>query len=115
MAACVVTEDSSQDRTPVIPSVNLVGVMNRPVSKERTDLLDIVRLTLDRSAGPLAREQLETADDQLASDARLHAQRWFIDLRHQTLLRIRELPEGADIDADTVQLVGDLLIAELTR
>jgi hypothetical protein len=96
-------------------AMKLQSVMNRPVDKERTDLLDIVRLTLDHTAGPTARAQLAEADTQLAEDARLHAHRWFVDLKDQTLRLIRELPEGADVDADTVQLVGELLLAELDR
>jgi hypothetical protein len=96
-------------------AMKLQSIMNRPVDKERTDLLDIVQLTLDRTAGPLARMQLGGADAQLATDARLHAHRWFVDLKDQTFRRIRELPEGAGIDADTIQLVGELLLAELDR
>ena len=96
-------------------AMKLQSIMNRPVDKERTDLLDIVRLILDLTAGPIARMQLGAADAQLAADARLHAHRWFVDLRDQTLRLIRELPEGAGIDADTVQLVGELLLAELDR
>jgi hypothetical protein len=96
-------------------AMKLQSIMNRTVDKERTDLLDIVQLTLDRTAGPSARMQLGKADTQLASDARLHANRWFVDLKNQTLRLIRELPEGADIDADTIQFVGELLLAELDR
>ena len=96
-------------------AMKLQSIMNRPVDKERTDLLDIVQLTLDSTAGPSARTQLGKADAQLAADARLHAYRWFVDLKDQTLRLIRELPEGADIDADAIQLVSELLLAELDR
>ena len=89
--------------------------MNRSASKERTDLLDIIRLTVDRDAGPSALEQLRAAHAQLAADARMHAQRWFVELKDQALHKVRELPEGADVDADTVQLVGELLLTELNR
>ena len=89
--------------------------MNRTVKKGRTDLLDIMRLTLDRPAGATARAQLAEADTQLAEDARLHAHRWFADRKDQTLRLIRELPEDANVDADAVQLVGELLLAELDR
>jgi hypothetical protein len=85
------------------------------VNKERTDLLDMVRLTLDHTAGATARAQLAEADKQLAEDARLHAHRWFVDREDQRLRLTRELTEGADVDADAVQLVGDLLLAELDR
>ncbi len=94
-------------------AMKLQSIMNRPADKERTDLLDIIRLTLDRDAGPSALAQLRQAAPQLAADARLHAHRWFTDLKDHSLRRVRELPEGADVDADTVQLVGELLLAEL--
>jgi hypothetical protein len=96
-------------------AMKLQSVMNRTVNKERTDLLDIVRLTLDHTAGATARAQLAEADTQLAEDARLHAHRWFVDRKDQTLRLVRGLPEGADVDADVVQLVGELLLAELDR
>lgn len=96
-------------------AMKLQSIMNRPADKERTDLLDIIRLTLDRDAGPSALAQLRNAAPQLAADARLHARRWFTDLKDHSLRRVRELPEGLDIDADTVQLVGELLLAELNR
>jgi hypothetical protein len=96
-------------------AMKLQSIMNRTRAKERTDLLDIVRLTLDRATGRSALEQLGRASTQLAADARLHAHRWFVDLRHQTLRLIRELPEGATVDADAVQLVSELLLAELDR
>jgi hypothetical protein len=94
-------------------AMKLQSIMNRSADKERTDLLDIIRLTLDRDAGPSALAQLHQAAPQLAADARLHAHRWFTDLKDHSLRRVRELPEGADVDADTVQLVGELLLAEL--
>lgn len=96
-------------------AMKLQSVMNRTVNKERTDLLDMVRLTLDHNAGATGRAQLAEADPQLAEDARLHARRWFVDRKDQTLRLIRELPEGADVDSDAVQLVGELLLAELDR
>jgi hypothetical protein len=96
-------------------AMKLQSIMNRPADKERTDLLDIIRLTLDRDAGPTAPAQLRVAAPQLAADARLHARRWFIDFRDHSLRRVRELPEGADVDTDAIQLVGELLLAELNR
>jgi hypothetical protein len=96
-------------------AMKLQSVMNRTVNKERTDLLDMVRLTLDHTASATARAQLAEADTQLAEDARLHARRWFVERKDQTLRLIRELPEGAGVDADDVQLVGELLLAELDR
>lgn len=96
-------------------AMKLQSIMNRPREKERTDLLDIVRLTLDRTAGPSVRAQLASADAQLAADARMHAHKWFTELSDQTLRLILELQESSGIDADTIQLVGELLMAELDR
>jgi hypothetical protein len=96
-------------------AMKLQSIMNRPREKERTDLLDIVRLTLDQTAGPLVRAQLAAASPQLAADARIHANKWFVEQRDQTLRLILELPESSTIDVDTVQLVGELLMAELDR
>ncbi|MGH3152859.1 MAG: SAM-dependent methyltransferase [Streptosporangiaceae bacterium] len=68
--------------------MKLQSIMNRPADKERTDLLDIIRLTLDRDAGPSALAQLREAAPQLAADARLHARRWFTDLSDHSLRRV---------------------------
>lgn len=64
------------ERGPLV-AMKLQAVMNRPAAKEGTDLLDIVRLVLDRVAGPTALDQLAASDDQLASDAQDHADLWF--------------------------------------
>lgn len=96
-------------------AMKLQSIMNRPAAKERTDLLDVVRLTLDSAAGPSARAQLHDAGAQLASDASLHAHRWFIERMEQTVRLVRALPEGSDVDQDTIQLVGELLLGELER
>jgi len=96
-------------------AMKLQSIMNRPTNKERTDLLDIVRLTLDPRTGPAGLAQLSNADDQLAADAALHAQRWFIDLKRQTSRLINGIPEGTDVDDDTIDLVAELLLTELAR
>lgn len=43
---------------PII-AMKLQSIMNRGAAKEGTDLLDIVRLTPDRSCGPTSRDQFE--------------------------------------------------------
>jgi hypothetical protein len=88
--------------------------MNRSAAKEGTDLLDIVRLTLDRNCGPASRDQLETADPQLRTDALRHAQRWFDQYAERSLKRIRAVAEGADVEIGDLRLVGDLLGAALS-
>jgi hypothetical protein len=96
-------------------AMKIQAVMNRPAAKEATDLLDIVRLTLDLEAGPVARQQLAEADPKIAEDASLHAKRWFVEHRIRTAQLIRTIPEGSDVDQETIDLVGELLLAELSR
>jgi hypothetical protein len=97
---------------PII-AMKLQSVMDRGSAKEGTDLLDIVRITLDRNCGPTSRDQLEVADSQLRADALLHARRWFDQAADRSLRRIRAVPEGRDVEIDDVRLVGDLLVAAL--
>ena len=73
----------------------------------------MIQLTLDHTAGATTRTQLSEAEAQLAEDVRLHAHGWFVDRKDQTLRPIRQLFEDVGVDADTVQLVGELLLAEL--
>ncbi len=97
---------------PII-AMKLQSIMNRGAAKEGTDLLDIVRLTLDRSCGPASRDQLEAADRQLRADALLHARRWFHQAADRSLKKVRAVPEGRDLELDDMRLVGDLLVAAL--
>ena len=90
-------------------AMKLQSVMNRPAAKEGTDLLDIVRLVLDINTGPVARAQLDAADRVLRRDAALHANKWFVEQRDKTIARISAIPEGLDIDADTLDFVAQLL------
>jgi hypothetical protein len=96
-----------------IVAMKLQSVMNRGAAKEGTDLLDIVRVTLDRSCGPTSRDQLEAADQQLRADAVLHARRWFHEMADRSLKRIQAVPEGREVELDDVRLVGELLVAAL--
>ena len=99
---------------PII-AMKLQAIMNRGSAKEATDLLDIIRLTLDARCGPLSRDQLEHADEQLRQDALLHAERWFHQTATRSLRKIRVVPEGHDVEADDLQLVGELLSAAMKR
>ena len=94
-------------------AMKLQSIMNRGAAKEGTDLLDIIRLSLDRECGPTSRDQLEHAAPQLRADALLHARRWFHDTADRSLKRIDGVPEGRDIELDDLHLVGDLLVAAL--
>lgn len=89
--------------------MKLQSVINRPVTKEATDLLDIVRLVLDTNTGPVARAQLDAADPILRRDAALHAEKWFVEQRDRSAGRIAAIPEGRDIDTDTLEFVAQLL------
>jgi hypothetical protein len=97
---------------PII-AMKLQSIMNRGAAKEGTDLLDIVRLTLDRDCGPVSRDQLEVAGQLLRADALLHARRWFHETADRSLKKIKVVPEGGDVELDDVRLVGDLLVAAL--
>jgi hypothetical protein len=98
-------------------AMKLQSIMNRGRQKEVTDLLDIIRLSLDAIAGPASRTALENADKQLREDALLHARLWFIERADRTLRLVRAAPEGRDTDPDDVRLVGELLhsVLESTR
>lgn len=95
-------------------AMKLQAVMNRPAAKEGTDLLDIVRLVLDRTAGPVALDQLALSDNQLAKDALIHAQMWFVDQADRSLRRVRAVG-GDDVTFETLSLTADLLGEVLTR
>ncbi|WP_284747582.1 hypothetical protein [Amycolatopsis sp. RTGN1] len=94
-------------------AMKLQSIMNRGSAKEGTDLLDIVRITLDRNCGPVSRDQLEAADPQLRADALLHTMRWFDQSVDRSLKKIEAVPESGDIDVEDLQLVGELLVAAL--
>ncbi|MFG2018407.1 hypothetical protein [Actinomadura geliboluensis] len=96
-------------------AMKLQAIMNRPAAKEGTDLLDIVRLTLDSVTGPPARTQLREAGARIRQDAALHARKWFVDQRVNTVQRINAVSPGDEIDMDTVGLVADLLLGELEQ
>jgi len=90
-------------------AMKLQSIMNRGSAKEGTDLLDIIRLTLDQTVGPDVRRQLAGADAQLRQDAFNHAQLWFADRADRALRLVRAVPEGRDIQLDDLHLVGELI------
>lgn len=90
-------------------AMKLQSIMNRGAAKEATDLLDIIRLTLDPIAGSVLRSQLAGASSRLREDADLHVQRWFGDHADRLLRRVRAIPEGYDTQAGDLELVGELL------
>lgn len=94
-------------------ATKLQALPNRSKTKEATDILDIIRLTVDPQTGPAVRTQLAVSDSQLRRDAALHVQTWFIDNASRTLRLVRTTTAGADTASDTVALVGELLLAAL--
>ncbi|WP_410620607.1 nucleotidyl transferase AbiEii/AbiGii toxin family protein [Amycolatopsis sp. cmx-8-4] len=48
-------------------AMKLQSIMDRGAAKAGTDLLDVVRITLDRTCGPASRDQLESADASCAT------------------------------------------------
>lgn len=95
-------------------AMKLQSVMNRGRAKEATDLLDIIRLTLDPATGPVVREQLAGAAKRIRVDADRHAKLWFTDKAARTGRLVRELPQGVDIDPDLIALVSQLLRGALS-
>lgn len=89
--------------------MKLQSIMNRPAAKEGTDLLDIIRLSLDPVAGHAVRSQLSRADQQLRLDAALHVERWFFERANRSLQVIRAVPEGRTTELDDLHLVGELI------
>jgi hypothetical protein len=90
-------------------AMKLQSIMNRGSAKEGTDLLDIIRLTLDQTVGLDVRRQLANADAQLRQDASIHAKLWFADRADRALRLVRGVPEGRDVQLDDLHLVGELL------
>lgn len=95
-------------------AMKLQSIMNRGAAKEGTDLLDIISLTLDPTAGATARAQLAGADPQLRQDAARHAHRWFTDHSERSLRLIHAVPEGRTTQLDDLHLVGELIGTALT-
>jgi hypothetical protein len=95
-------------------AMKLQAAMNRPSAKEGTDLLDIIRICFDPTAGTAVRVQLSNADKQLRVDASRHAERWFHEHASRSLRLIQGIPEGRDTALDDLHLVGELLQSVLS-
>jgi hypothetical protein len=95
-------------------AMKLQSIMNRGAAKEGTDLLDIIRLCLDPTTGPVLRTQLAVAEAQLRDDAARHAKRWFNEHASKSLRLVRNHPEGRDVQLDDLHLVGELLQRSLS-
>ena len=95
-------------------AMKLHSLMNRLASKEASDLLDIVRLTLDPVTGVVARQQLSAASPQLRADALLHVRLSFVTNAARSLSRIRTISEGKSATRDEIDLVAELLTESLS-
>lgn len=105
--------DRVEVTTPVaepgpLVAMKLQAVMNRATGKQGTDLLDIVRLTLDSSARPAALAQIGDVHASMAADIALHADLWFDRRRSQVLPWIHSAG-GGDISGEDLDLVCELL------
>ena len=94
-------------------AMKLQSLMDRGAAKEATDLLDIIRLTLDPGTASDVRSQLRDADPQLRADAALHVTQWFATSIDRSLGVIRKVPDGSGTERDDLQLVSELLLAAL--
>lgn len=94
-------------------AMKLQSLMDRGAAKEASDLLDIVRLTLDPTAGSAVRQQLSNADPQLRADCLLHVQLWLVTHARRSLSRIRSIPEGHAVTLDDIELVAELLVVSV--
>jgi len=90
-------------------AMKLQAIMNRMNGKEGTDLLDIVRLTLDPTAGPVVRAQIGARDAQTRYDIAEHVTGWFDTKAGWSLDRIHRAA-GADVTRDDLDLVRELLL-----
>lgn len=89
-------------------AMKLQAVMNRSVSKQGTDLLDIVRLVFDEGARSIALAQIGDVDASVAHDIQCHVDLWFARKRQQSLEWIRGVG-GGEVTLDDLELVAELL------
>jgi hypothetical protein len=95
-------------------AMKLQAIMNRSVEKQGTDLLDIVRLTLDDATRPVVLDQIGRVDPSIAGDMALHTDLWLVRRRDQALRWINSVG-GNDIGSDDVDLVAELLLTACAR
>lgn len=89
-------------------AMKLQAVMKRSVGKQGTDLLDIVRLTLDDGTRSTVLRQIGGVTPAIASDVALHVDLWFVRRRQQVLQWTRNVG-GDDVSLDDIDLVAELL------
>lgn len=95
-------------------AMKLQSVMDRGDAKAGTDLLDVVRLVLDRECGHEALSEITSCPPQMAADIAEHVVGWFEARRLWSLRRIRAAG-GSDVTIDDVELVVELLLGACDR
>lgn len=112
----VVARATGDDVTAITPvaepgplvAMKLQAVMNRSADKQGTDLQDVVRLVLDRVAGPVALDQIASCAPPMPADIATHVDLWFRRRRADTARRIRAAG-GGDLTVDDVDLTAELV------
>lgn len=95
-------------------AMKLQAVMNRAVSKQGTDLLDMVRLVLDPIARPAALTQIGEVDSAVAADMARHVDLW-LGRRRDKALRWVRAAGGDTVTADDLDLVAELILDACER
>ena len=96
-------------------AMKLQATFDRGKAKEGTDLLDVVRLTLDPQSGPAVREQLSRTEPPIVGDIARHVGFCFGTRAERSLALINAIPEGADLSLDDIHLTAELLNGALGR
>lgn len=86
-------------------AMKLQTIENRSVEKQGTDLLDIVRLTLDPDTRPAVLAQIGSIRPGMARDIDLHVDLWFVRHREHAMRRLRTTG-GGDVTTDDLALVS---------
>ena len=89
--------------------MKLQSVQNRGSAKEGTDLLDIVRLTLDPDAGERVRAQLRAVDPITASDCAEFVNRVLL-VNPALMARKVQRAGGTDVTSEVIEDVAAILL-----
>jgi hypothetical protein len=95
-------------------AMKIQAVMNRSIEKQGTDLLDIVRLTLDPETRQATLSQIGSVEDGITRDIASHVDLWLVRKKHQALRWIRGTGDRSVV-VDDLDLVAELLHAACER
>ncbi|MDZ7910252.1 MAG: nucleotidyl transferase AbiEii/AbiGii toxin family protein [Rhodococcus sp. (in: high G+C Gram-positive bacteria)] len=90
-------------------AMKLQAIMNRSESKQGTDLLDIVQLTLDDATRHIALDQIAHVEHAVAQDISVHIDLW-LEQRRDKALRWIHAVGGQEITTDDLELVAEMLV-----